>query len=127
MIDDRILCTDCCELVQRRTDVVTLEGDPAKARRGDCLAAVERRRLDVHGRYGPADVDLPRRREFFAPLAGANDRRTGRERYPILWAEYEKRIDERTRVTRGAAQRGIERAKVAIGRHQPDISNATSA
>lgn len=75
MNDDRIRCLECREL----------------RRNGDCLAAREHRRLDVSEYYGPCELDLPRRCEFYAAKAGAEDQRPGRVRYPTLWAEYEKR------------------------------------
>ena len=95
--------------------VITVDGMQNAALPGDCLAAIERRRLDVHSQYGPADVDLPRRCEFFLPLRDADDQRTGRERYPTLWAEYEAKQDRLNGFRRDAAQRGLERAKAAIG------------
>lgn len=98
MTDDRILCTDCREF----------------ARNGDCLAARERRREDVGPRYGPADIDLPRRCEHFLPQRDAEDQRAGRERFPALWREYEAATTKRNDFERAAAQRGIERAKAAI-------------
>jgi hypothetical protein len=98
VIDDRILCTDCREL----------------RRNGDCLAARERRRLDVSEYYGHGAIDLPWRCEFFAPKPGAADQRSGRERYPTLYAEYEAAQARRNGFRREAAVRGIERAKAAI-------------
>ena len=98
MIDDRILCTDCREL----------------RRNGDCLAARERRRLDVSEYYGHGAIDLPWRCEFFAALPGAEDQRTGAERYPDLYAEYEAKQAERNGFRREAAVRGIQRVKAAI-------------
>ena len=98
MIDDRITCLECREL----------------ARNGDCLAARERRREDVGERYGPADVDLPRRCEHFLPREGHLDERSGRERFPALAAEYDRWLAARRAANREAAQRGIERARAAI-------------
>lgn len=98
VIDDRILCTDCREL----------------ARNGDCLAARERRREDVSKYYGPADVDLPRRCEHFLPRRDAEDQRSGRERFQVLWLEYEARLAGRRSFERDAALRGLARAKAAI-------------
>ena len=100
--DDRILCTGCREL----------------RRNGDCLAARERRRLDVSEYYGPSEIDLPRRCEFFIPKPGAVDQRSGAERYPDLYAEYEAKQAERNGFRREAAVRGIERAKEALD-HPP--------
>jgi hypothetical protein len=98
VIDDRILCTDCREL----------------RRNGDCLAARERRRLDVSEYYGHGDVDLPWRCEFFAAKPGAADQRTGAERYPDLYAEYLEKQAAINGARREAAVRGIGRMKAAI-------------
>ena len=98
MTDDRILCTSCREL----------------GRNGDCLAARERRREDVGPRYGPADVDLPRRCEHFLPQRDAADQRSGRERFPDLARDYDALIEARRGFHHDAAMRGIERAKAAI-------------
>jgi hypothetical protein len=98
VIDDRILCTDCSEL----------------RRNGDCLAARERRRLDVSEYYGPSEIDLPRRCEFFAAKPGAADQRGGAERYPDLYAEYVAKQAAINGARREAAVRGIGRMKAAI-------------
>lgn len=98
MNDDRIFCTDCREL----------------AWNGDCLSAKEGRRLDVRQRYGHADIDLPHRCPFFLAKKGAEDQRSGRERFPWLFAEYEAKQAERGQVNREHAQRGIQRAKEAL-------------
>ena len=98
MIDDRILCTNCREL----------------RRNGDCLAARERRRLDVSEYYGPSELDLPRRCEFFAAKPAAVDQRSGAERYPDLYAEYAAKQAELNSFRREAAVRGIQRMKAAI-------------
>jgi len=96
--DDRILCTACREL----------------APSGRCRAAARRERIDVAEDYAPAEVDLPRRCVFYAPLDQADDLRSGRERFPTLAAEYDAWCAERTRVRRDTAQRGVERAKAAL-------------
>jgi len=77
--DDRIRCLDCREL----------------RRNGDCLAARERRRLDVSEYYGHGATDVPWRCEFFVAKPDAADQRSGAERYPDLYAEYETKQAER--------------------------------
>jgi hypothetical protein len=97
--DDRIFCGDCKEL---------------RVWNGDCLSAREGRRLDVGPRYGHADLDLPHRCAFFLAKKGAEDQRSGRERFPWLFAEYEQKQAERNQFNRDLAVRGLERAKAAI-------------
>lgn len=101
MIDDRILCIDCREY---------------SAWNGGCLSAKEGRRHDVGERYGPAHPDeLLRRCEFFLAKQQAEDQRSGRERFQSLWAVYEASQQDRQRINNGHAQRGLERAKAALG------------
>src|SRR5690349_10857415 len=97
--DDRTLCAACREL----------------ASSGRCRAAARRERIDVAEDYAPAEVDLPRRCVFYASLEHAEVQRSGRERFPVLAAEYDAWCVERTRVRRETAQRGVERAKAALG------------
>jgi len=78
VIDDRILCTDCREL----------------APNGNCRAAMRRERRDVRRDYGQAELDLPHRCEFFRAKPDAEDQRSGRERYPTMYADYLKRFPE---------------------------------
>jgi hypothetical protein len=71
--DDRRFCTHCANLA-------------APDRRGPrwCLAAARGKLEDgVKRPYCPT-MDIPRRCEAFTPLAGAPDRRTGRELWPSL-------------------------------------------
>lgn len=92
MIDNRISCEQCrC-----------LDGRICRAERGD-----------VGERYGPV-LELLHRCPHFAPLRGAADQRTGRERYPLLWEEYAAAQAERNGFRRDAAARGVERAKAAL-------------
>lgn len=112
--DDRVYCTDCRAYAARTQEVRLDDGMPYTAKRGDCLQAATGRRLDVWRHYGPADVDLPRRCAHFLPFRDAVDQRTGRERFPVLYAEYEAAIAAKSGDRRAAAQRGIERAKSAL-------------
>lgn len=95
-LDDRIVCSDC-----------------ASFRRDRCNVASEHKLLGVWS-FIESLVDQPTRCIFFAPRPGAADPRTGAARYPWLWAEYQAVKEERHRVFRSHAARGLERAKEAI-------------
>ena len=88
MIDDRITCPDCANL-----------------RNSECSAFGYR-----SGRV----LDLLRRCELFAPKKDAQDQRPGSQRWPTLYADYEKVRSELATLKREAAQRGISRARKAI-------------
>ena len=111
--DDRIRCVDCRELVLEKRHVIREDAMRAVARPGDCLAAIERRRTDVHDQYGPAHPDVPRRCEHFRPKPGADDQRPGTVRFPTLLAETAREA-KRNGTDREAARRGIERAKATL-------------
>jgi hypothetical protein len=76
--DDRVSCEACC-----------LYNPPF------CSAARHGDRLDVQRNYGPAVVDTPPRRcPHYRPHRANPDQRTGRERWPRMYAEYEAALPE---------------------------------
>lgn len=96
MNDDRIVCADCKSF-----------------RRGRCTVADQHKLVGVWG-FIAALVEIPTRCIFFAPLAGADDPRSGAERFPWLVENYQSVSKERRRVFYAHAQRGLERAKAAL-------------
>lgn len=97
MSDDRISCSDCAYRVNDR-----------------CKVARESTLIGVWSDF-PYWREDPRRCVLFEAKAGAEDRRSGRERYPTMWAEYQATQAQRTRVRSETNQRGVARAKAALG------------
>lgn len=102
-VDDRVLCSDCVSRVADR-----------------CKVARESVLLGVWSDF-PYWRDDPRRCVLFEARAGAVDQRSGRDRYPTMWAEYETTQAERTRVRRETNQRGIARAKAAVAAQEVPV------
>lgn len=96
MDDDRILCADCTRYRGER-----------------CTVADSRKLVGVWGFIADL-VHLPTRCIFFAPLAEAQDQRSGADRFPWLATEYRAIRDERNRVMKAITARGVAQAKAAL-------------
>lgn len=99
MSDDRILCRDCANFDAR------------------CTIATERN-LPGAWMHFTTLVELPQRCIFFVPLRSAVDQRTGAQRWPEFAEHYRTVKRELRRVEHETAQRGITRAKAAIGQRE---------